>query len=117
MLYYVMLWYVANIMFFSNYVLGYDPEGEIFSSLGTPKWDLVVSLAVAWIIVFFVLIKGIKSSGKVVYFTATFPYVILLALLIIGNIQPGADRGITFYLSPKWDKLSSASVGFLNFDA
>uniref|UniRef100_A0A914XLC4 Transporter n=1 Tax=Plectus sambesii TaxID=2011161 RepID=A0A914XLC4_9BILA len=95
---------------YNNYVLGYDPKGEIFASLGTPKWDLIVALAASWVMVFLVLIKGIKSSGKVVYFTATFPYVILIALLIIGNLQPGADRGITFYLSPKWEKLSTASI-------
>lgn len=39
-------------------------------------------LAAAWIVAFFCVIKGIQSAGKVVYFTALFPYVILTALLV-----------------------------------
>ena len=37
-------------------------------------WQIVVVLLVAWTVVFFSLIRGIKSSGKVVWFTAIFPY-------------------------------------------
>ena len=29
------------------------------------KWDLVLCLLLAWIFIFFCLIKGVKSSGKV----------------------------------------------------
>lgn len=32
---------------------------------GQPKWDLVLCLMLAWIVCFFCLIKGIKSTGKV----------------------------------------------------
>ena len=46
--------------------------------------ELLVALIVAWVLVYFCLWKGIKSSGKVVYFTATFPYVVLVILLIRG---------------------------------
>ncbi|MEQ2187423.1 hypothetical protein GOODEAATRI_004574, partial [Goodea atripinnis] len=46
----------------------------------------------------------------VVYFTALFPYVILIALLI-NNVQlPGASDGIDFFIVPEWDKLRSVEV-------
>jgi SNF family Na+-dependent transporter len=55
-------------------------------------------------------ILGIQSSGKVVYFTATFPYIVLLILVIFGATLEGAGDGIDFYLRPDISKLSDASV-------
>lgn len=47
---------------------------------------------------------------QVVYFTATFPYFILFALLI-NNVQlPGAKDGILFFLMPNWSKLLEVQV-------
>ncbi len=47
---------------------------------------------------------------QVVYFTATFPYVILLALLIRGVTLDGAIDGIKFYMIPNITKLRNATV-------
>lgn len=44
-------------------------------NIGAPQGELVGCLALAWLLVFGCICRGIKSSGKVVYFTATFPYV------------------------------------------
>ena len=49
---------------------------------GGLKWDLCLCLLAAWIIVGLCLIRGVKSSGKVVYFTALFPYFVLVILLV-----------------------------------
>uniref|UniRef100_A0A8C9SP83 Transporter n=1 Tax=Scleropages formosus TaxID=113540 RepID=A0A8C9SP83_SCLFO len=77
---------------------------------GTIRWELILLLLVAWILVYLSIFKGVKSTGKVVYFTALFPYVILVALLI-NNVQlPGAMKGIEFYIIPEWDKLKSLEV-------
>ncbi|KAF1640125.1 Sodium- and chloride-dependent glycine transporter 2, partial [Eudyptes chrysocome] len=82
---------------------GIEYPGEI-------RWPLALSLFLAWVIVYASLAKGIKSSGKVVYFTATFPYVVLIILLIRGVTLPGAGAGIWYFITPKWEKLIDAMV-------
>ena len=70
-------------------------------NIGVIKWDITLCLLLAWIVVFSCIAKGIKSTGKVVYFTATFPYVILIALLCYGCTLPGAYDGIKAFFVPK----------------
>lgn len=48
---------------------------------------------------------------QVVYFTATFPYVMMFALLIRGVTLPGAANGLQFYLSPNAARLADPQVG------
>ena len=47
---------------------------------------------------------------QVVYFTATFPYIVLLILLVRGVTMPGAMEGIKFYLMRQWHKLLNLRV-------
>ena len=78
--------------------------------LGELKMDLVFYLMLSWIIVFICLFKGIKSSGKVVYFSATFPYLVLFVLLGFCLSLPGATQGLHFLFIPEWDKILSFTV-------
>ncbi|CAF3692468.1 unnamed protein product [Adineta steineri] len=59
---------------------------------------LVVALAVAWLICFLALSKGVQSLGKIAYFTALFPYVMLTVLIIRGATLSGAIEGVKFYM-------------------
>ncbi|KAM8897567.1 sodium- and chloride-dependent GABA transporter ine [Spinachia spinachia] len=77
---------------------------------GVIRWELFLILILAWVLIYFCIFKGVKSTGKVVYFTALFPYVILIALLINNAQLPGALDGISFFILPVWDKLLSVEV-------
>jgi len=77
---------------------------------GYPRWQIVICLFIAWMLCALAVINGVKSVGKVVYFTATFPYVILTAILVRALTLPGSIDGIAYYISPEWDKLLSPSV-------
>ncbi|XP_032886814.1 sodium- and chloride-dependent neutral and basic amino acid transporter B(0+)-like [Amblyraja radiata] len=79
---------------------------------GKIVWQLALCLLLVWLMVGAALFKGIKSSGKVVYFTATFPYVVLTVLLIRGLTLEGARKGIEFYIGSQSDfsKLADAEV-------
>ncbi|KAF0309835.1 Sodium-dependent dopamine transporter [Amphibalanus amphitrite] len=90
-------------------VLEIDKSGGI-TDLGVIKWDLALCLLAVYIICYFSLWKGISTSGKVVWFTALFPYVVLSILLVRGVTLPGALKGIQYYLYPDFSKLNQTSV-------
>lgn len=56
------------------------------------------------------LANGINISGKLVYFTALFPYVILVTLGIRGWLLEGAGEGIKFYIFPNFERLKDYTV-------
>ncbi|KAF7488279.1 Sodium-dependent nutrient amino acid transporter 1 [Sarcoptes scabiei] len=78
----------------------------------TINYRLVLCLIASWILVYFSLIKGITSLGKVAYFTAIFPYVILMTLLIVSLTQEGALNGILYFFRPNFQKLLDPIVWY-----
>lgn len=95
--------------FFERYVLEIHRSNGL-SELGPIKGSIVVCLVAIMTIVYFSLWKGIKSSGKAVWVTATLPYVVLFILLVRGCTLPGAGDGIFFYLKPQWHRLLEYKV-------
>lgn len=83
---------------------------NIDNGIGPLDWRLSLCLLLSWICIFGALIKGVASSGKVAYFTAIFPYVVLITLLIRGCTLPGAGDGILFFITPQWEKLLDVNV-------
>ncbi|XP_061073489.1 sodium- and chloride-dependent GABA transporter 2-like [Conger conger] len=78
--------------------------------VGSVRWELLLCLITMWVICYFCIWKGVKSTGKAVYFTATFPYLMLLVLLIRGLTLPGALQGVEFYLYPDPSRLADPQV-------
>ncbi|XP_035488759.1 sodium- and chloride-dependent GABA transporter 2-like isoform X1 [Scophthalmus maximus] len=79
-------------------------------ALGNIRWELSLCLLLAWIICYFCVWKGVKSTGKASYFTATFPFIMLAVLFLRGLTLPGALHGIKYYLYPNPARLADPQV-------
>ncbi|KAH8317647.1 hypothetical protein KR074_003228 [Drosophila pseudoananassae] len=80
------------------------------SEIGGIVWEQLVALILVWIIVYFCVMGGVKSVGKVVYFTAPFPYILLFILFLRGVTLPGAWSGIKYFVYPEWKYLLDLKV-------
>lgn len=99
----------ASEFFWNERVLGL-PHSAGLQDPGRVRWQLALCLLVAWVFIFLCCLKGIRSSGKMVYVTATFPYLVLIVLIIRGATLQGSLQGVQFYLSTNWQRLGSAQV-------
>ncbi|EDO46589.1 predicted protein [Nematostella vectensis] len=73
-------------------------------------WPMCLSLLLAWIVVFLCMMKGVQSAGKAVYFTATFPYLVLIIFFGRGVTLEGAGPGVAHMFKPQFEKLADPRV-------
>ncbi|XP_038674915.1 sodium-dependent proline transporter [Scyliorhinus canicula] len=99
----------ASEVFWNERALGLSRSSGLHDP-GPVRWELAICLLAAWVIIFLCCLKGIRSSGKIVYVTATFPYLVLIVLIIRGATLKGSLQGVQFYLSTNWKRLGSAQV-------
>jgi len=78
--------------------------------LGGIRLPVVIGLAIVWLAIYLILVKGIKSVGKVVIWTVTIPWVILIIMVVRGLTLPGAIEGLSYYLTPKFSALLKPNV-------
>lgn len=77
---------------------------------GGLNWRMTLCLLSAWFIVGLCTIKGIQSSGKVMYFSSLFPYVVLVCFLIRSLLLRGSIDGILHMFTPKLEKMMETQV-------
>eukprot|EP00091_Calanus_sinicus_P009177 TRINITY_DN2160_c0_g1_i3.p1 TRINITY_DN2160_c0_g1~~TRINITY_DN2160_c0_g1_i3.p1 ORF type:complete len:324 (+),score=80.31 TRINITY_DN2160_c0_g1_i3:185-1156(+) len=86
-----------------------DASGSIDDPVSIKYWTLLC-LIMSWVIVYLILMKGIASSGKVVYFTAMFPYIVLTIFFFRGITLKGATAGLSHMFTPKMEMLLKPTV-------
>ncbi|VDM16115.1 unnamed protein product [Hydatigera taeniaeformis] len=95
------------VEYYNNYVL---QKSSGFEDFGTPVWHLTLCLLFSWIVVVLSLIKGVQSLGKVSYFTAIFPYIMLTILLIRAATLEGSLEGVKYYITPDFSRLKDPTA-------
>ncbi|XP_041853812.1 sodium-dependent neutral amino acid transporter B(0)AT2 [Melanotaenia boesemani] len=80
------------------------------SESGGLNWKMTVCLLAAWSMVCLAMIKGIQSSGKVMYFSSLFPYVVLICFLARALLLKGSIDGIRHMFTPKLEIMLEAKV-------
>ncbi|XP_019281257.2 orphan sodium- and chloride-dependent neurotransmitter transporter NTT5-like isoform X1 [Panthera pardus] len=77
---------------------------------GLPVKHLSVSVFVTWLIICISMIRGPKSSGKMLYVSVILPYFILFCLLIRSLMLEGAKFGLDSLLAAQVPALYSVEV-------
>ncbi|XP_027462221.1 inactive sodium-dependent neutral amino acid transporter B(0)AT3 [Zalophus californianus] len=80
------------------------------SDNGSIQRPLLACLAASWAVVYLCVIRGIESTGKAIYFTALFPYLVLTIFLIRGLTLPGAVKGLIYLFTPDVQILQNPRV-------
>nr|KAF6411786.1 solute carrier family 6 member 16 [Rousettus aegyptiacus] len=98
---------IPTVYFWYRHVLNASDKVEIG---GLPVTHLSVCLFVTWLITCISMIKGLKSSGKMLYVSVFLPYIIFFFLLIRSLMLKGAGFGLKHILSAKVSALYSLQV-------
>ncbi|XP_072915733.1 sodium-dependent neutral amino acid transporter B(0)AT2 [Hemitrygon akajei] len=83
---------------------------DSISESGGLNWKMSICLFIAWFMVCLAMIKGIQSSGKVMYFSSLFPYVVLICFLVRGLLLKGSFDGIRYMFTPKLEIMLDPQV-------
>lgn len=93
--------------FFYRTAMGITPSIE---ETGGFQMCLVAVFIMAWVLVYLFTSKGIESSGKVMYVTATFPFLVLTIFLIRGLTLEGSTNGLKYLITVDFAKLADIDL-------
>lgn len=65
---------------------------------------VAICMVLSYIVLYFCVFKGLKSTGKMVYVTCVGPYIVLGILMIRGLTLDGAGDGLKFLFKPDFSK-------------
>ncbi|XP_045433095.1 orphan sodium- and chloride-dependent neurotransmitter transporter NTT5 isoform X1 [Pipistrellus kuhlii] len=97
----------STTYFWYRHVLRTTDEIELG---GLPAMHLCISLLVTWLIICISLVRGLKSTGKMLYVSVLLPYIIFVCVLIRSLMLKGADFGIRSLLAAQVPALYSVDV-------
>lgn len=93
--------------FFYHDVLNISAEQ---TELGGFYLPVLIAFAFSWVIVYLCVRNGIKTTGKIAYFTVLSPYFLLTILLIRVLTLEGSFKGILHFFIPDFYQLFSFKI-------
>uniref|UniRef100_V9IH23 Transporter n=1 Tax=Apis cerana TaxID=7461 RepID=V9IH23_APICE len=60
--------------------------------IGGIQWELLGCLVIGWLLVYFIIRRGLHQSGKIIWFSALFPYVVLYSFGKSGDVGGQLQR-------------------------
>ena len=78
--------------------------------LGMIQWELAGTLLGGWIIVYMIVWRGLHQSGYIIWFTALFPYFVMITLLVRALTLEGATTGLAAYINVSSVYVSNSCV-------
>ena len=116
----IMGWAFNYLGYSFNLAWGDNTQGFFFDQflrlsesplqIGSVQWMIALGLVLTWIAIVGAIWKGVKTVGKVVYFTVIIPWMILLVFVVRGVTLPGALEGLRYYLTPNFSALLNYRV-------
>lgn len=101
----------ASDYFFKTYLNTFgDGEAPSPWALGSPIGEIVLSLVVVWVLMYFCIFRGVRLVSKVVLWTVPLPWLMLLILTVRGLTLDGAAQGLEYYLHPNWSELAKPTT-------
>jgi len=97
----------SAVDFWQNEVLQQSSGIDV---LGGVQWGMFGAFTGAWVLVYLCVYNGVATSGKVVYVTATLPYVALVVFFFRAITLPNALTGAKFFVQPDWSLLLNGTV-------
>lgn len=85
---------------------------DSIADLGGINYTVLAASIVSFLVVYLCCVKGIKTSGKVVYVSAPLPYFLLLVLLVRGLYLSGSWDGIKYLFEVDWSKLWGIEIWY-----
>lgn len=93
--------------FWYRETLNSTPE---IDEIGDFNFIIFGCLLVAWLIVYFCMVKGITENPRVIHVTAIYPYVVLVIFFVRAMMLEGMSDGVIYLFKPKWEMLLSPIV-------
>ncbi len=96
----------AGVEYFNRKIFGLTDDGIDFENIGLLMWQPTVLFICAWIVNYIANFGGLRTSGYISYFTASYPFIAATIFAIYFVTLDGAQEGLAeLYTEADWNYL------------
>jgi len=116
----IIAWSVDYVFFSTNLAWGSDPGTFFFEnvlavtdspfSFGSVNLIIAAGMIIAWVWIYIAIYRGVRSVEKMVWWTVSIPWLLIIIFVIRGLTLPGSMDGLAFYLTPDFSSLLDYKV-------